>query len=220
MRIYGDVWVYKSDKTSVSGTMMFISNFEDGYRGIYRLDKNNKVIMLFYDAKGNQIVDDSTEYFLDYDVCENMGIRKCIMSSIMHLPNREYLYKVISDVLTNRALASMDEERKAIERVLNNFLGELELEATEDMYTSPREIARKIVLDIAVLCQNVHTLIINKKLRALLEDEKTSTEEYANYFMNEHGIRIDPNICYDMLDNKKNLTDSFSDACYIIVKEI
>ena len=58
---------------------------------------------------------------------------------------------------------------------------------------------------------------IDNKLMELLLDEKTSGGEYVDYFVDNHSILIDPDETCDLLDEKRNLVDSLSDAKYIVV---
>lgn len=65
--------------------------------------------------------------------------------------------------------------------------------------------------------ENRVEITIDNKLKELLLDEKTSDGEYVDYFVDNHGILIDPNETCDLLDEKRNLVGSLSDAVYIVV---
>lgn len=137
MKIFGEIELHTLDKQVVECQLVELSIIYDMYRAHYRVKSDDYNIVLFFDKYG-QVTDDNTEYFVDFDVCENYRIRKCIMSGIGKFPCKEHLCRCIEDALTNRALPTVNDEIDEVRRVICAFIPQLDIEVAQ-------KIARKIV---------------------------------------------------------------------------
>lgn len=138
MKISGNIQLHTMNKQVVECDLVELKTLYDVYMVTYRVKSDDYKIMVFYDKYGGQIVDSTTEYFVDFDVCENYRIRKHIMAGLSNMPYREHLCKVIENALTNRELITAEDEVNEVRRCICAFVSKLDIEVAQ-------KIARKIV---------------------------------------------------------------------------
>lgn len=145
MKISGNIQLYTMNNQVVECDLIQLSTLYDVYKAHYRTKNDGYNIMVFYDKYGGQIVDDTTEHFVDFDVCENQRIRRYIMAGINNMPYKNYLCKVIENALTNRELITAEDEVNEVRRCICAFLPQLDIEVAQKI---ARKIVRKIYKEV------------------------------------------------------------------------
>ena len=112
-----------TEKYSYGGTLVDSKRYgDDGFELTYEITYNGRLITIIVDSEGNQIVDNSTIYFTDWDICESYRIKKIFDSTL-----REYYgdtYEELSEILLEElidGLPSINVEER-IESTLREYL--------------------------------------------------------------------------------------------------
>lgn len=113
---------------------------DDEFELTYELVHNGELVTIIIDNEGNQIIDNSTEYFVNWDVCEHYRTKEIFYSTL-----REYFgdtYEELFEQLTDGLLVLTDEER--IEFTLRDFFMDLEV-LNDELNSTIEEVSSKII---------------------------------------------------------------------------
>ena len=145
MKIYGELELHTMDKKIVECSLVELRTLYDTYMVTYRTKADDYKIAVFYDKYGGQITDNDTEYFVDFDVCENQRIRNCIIEGIKNMPYKNYLTNVIECALMDRTLPTAKDEEDEVRRCMCALLPQLDIEVAQKI---ARKIVRKIYKEV------------------------------------------------------------------------
>ena len=128
---YIHFYVLKGTETySYGGTLVDSKRYsDDGFELTYEITYNGKLITIIIDEEGRQIVDNSTIYFTDWNICESYRTKNIFQSTLREYYEDEELAEMLSEILFEKLTDGYDKTiEECIESTLREYFMDRELE--------------------------------------------------------------------------------------------